>query len=114
MLAKVEVAAQQGSHVKSRKFGCRSLRAVNLGPYPADLSEWMRQFKVKLVDVNRVSKGSPTGRISQFSALTVAGNKNVSKFTSALSRLEVSDHQDQRKVKENRRLKGVYLLERLH
>lgn len=63
----------------------RTLRAVNLGPYPADLSDWMRQFKVKLVDVNRVSKGSPTGRISQFSALTVAGNKNVSTLLSALA-----------------------------
>lgn len=59
-------------------YGCRAIKTVNLGPYPSELSEWLRQFKVKLVDVNRVSKGSPTGRISQFSALTVAGNKDVS------------------------------------
>ena len=47
------------------------------------------------MDVNRVSKGSPTGRISQFSALTVAGNKNVSDDKPLMPNLLMSDWLEQ-------------------
>lgn len=42
------------------------------------MRDWMRDFRIKVVDVNRISKGSRTGGIGRFSALAVVGNGNVS------------------------------------
>lgn len=43
-----------------------------------EMEAWQRNFRMKVVDVNRTSRGSPTGGIGRFSALVVVGNSNVS------------------------------------
>ena len=46
------------------------------------MAEWLGYFRMKVVDVNRTSRGSPTGGIGRFSALVVVGNSNVSSWAS--------------------------------
>ena len=46
----------------------------------ASMEEWLGFFRMKVVDVNRTSRGSPTGGIGRFSALVVVGNSNVSSW----------------------------------
>jgi len=57
---------------------CR--KADAFGPPKQDMEEWLSYFRMKVVDVNRTSRGSPTGGIGRFSALVVVGNGNVSFF----------------------------------
>lgn len=45
------------------------------------MQEWLSFFRAKVVDVNRTSRGSPTGGIGRFSAMVVVGNSNVRPFT---------------------------------
>lgn len=51
-------------------------KADAFGPPKQDMEEWLSYFRMKVVDVNRTSRGSPTGGIGRFSALVVVGNGN--------------------------------------
>lgn len=55
------------------------LRAADADAADADaerLWKWTSQFRTQVVDVNRSSKGSPTGGVARFSTMVVAGNAN--------------------------------------
>jgi hypothetical protein len=69
------VPAQPG-----RSVHCGYRKADAFGPPKEEMEEWLSHFRMKVVDVNRTSRGSPTGGIGRFSALVVVGNSNVRSF----------------------------------
>lgn len=54
---------------------CRSKAAT--GPPNDQLVRWLKDFQTKVVDVNRTSRGSPTGGVGRFSAIVACGNAKV-------------------------------------
>lgn len=44
----------------------------------SEMDAWLRGFRMKVIDVNRINRGSRTGGIGRFSALAVVGNSDVS------------------------------------
>ena len=42
------------------------------------MEAWLQGFRMKVIDVNRINRGSRTGGIGRFSALSVVGNSDVS------------------------------------
>ena len=55
---------------------CHRSRAAS-GPPSYQLKQWARDFRMKVVDVNRTSRGSPTGGVGRFSAVVACGNGKV-------------------------------------
>ena len=51
-----------------------SADAPQAAAYAEALSSWASQLRSQVVDVNRSSKGSPTGGVARFSAMVVSGN----------------------------------------